>query len=94
MIAAGVDTHKDEHVAVALDGLGQVLGELAVPANQDGYQRLTTWFVEFGDDLRVGIEGAGSYGAGLTEHLQNAGVLMFEVERPRRRDRKAASPTR
>lgn len=89
MIAAGVDTHKDEHVAVALDGLGQVLGELAVPANQDGYQRLTTWFVGFGDDLRVGIEGAGSYGAGLTEHLQNAGVLMFEVERPRRRDRKS-----
>ncbi len=88
MIAAGVDTHKDEHVAVALDGLGQLLGELAVPANQAGYQQLTAWLLGFGEDLRVGIEGASSYGAGLTEHLQNLGIDVFEVERPRRRGRK------
>ena len=62
MIAAGVDTHKDEHVAVALDGLGQVLGELAVPASQAGYQQLTTWLEGLGEDPRAGVEGTGSYG--------------------------------
>ncbi len=89
MIAAGVDTHKDEHVAVALDGLGQVLGELAVPASQAGYQQLTTWLEGLGEDPRVGVEGTGSYGAALTEHLQNTGMPVFEVERPRRRDRRS-----
>ncbi|HTD08167.1 MAG TPA: IS110 family transposase [Solirubrobacteraceae bacterium] len=89
MIAAGVDTHKDEHVAVALDGLGQVLGELAVPASQAGYQQLTTWLEGLGEDPRAGVEGTGSYGAALTEHLQNMGIPVFEVERPRRRDRRS-----
>lgn len=28
MIAVGVDTHKESHFVVALDHLGQVLGEL------------------------------------------------------------------
>lgn len=89
MIAAGVDTHKDEHVAVALDGLGQVLGELAVPASQAGYLQLTIWLEGLGKDPRVGIEGTGSYGAALTEHLQSKAIPVFEVERPRRRDRRS-----
>ncbi len=32
MIAVGVDTHKHRHMAVALDRLGQLLGELSVEA--------------------------------------------------------------
>ena len=39
-VVVGVDTHKDQHVAVALDGLGGRLGELAVAANPDGYAEL------------------------------------------------------
>jgi hypothetical protein len=31
-VILGVDTHLDVHVAVALDGLGRRLGELAMPA--------------------------------------------------------------
>ncbi len=88
MIAAGVDTHKDEHVAVALDGLGQPLGELVVPANRAGYGKLTRWLLRLGEDPQVGIEGASSYGAGLAEYLQSTGIQIFEVERPRRRDRR------
>jgi hypothetical protein len=30
MIAVGVDTHKHQHVAGALDALGRLLGELVV----------------------------------------------------------------
>ena len=32
-ITLGVDTHKDVHVAVALDGIGRHRGTLSVPAN-------------------------------------------------------------
>lgn len=87
MIAVGVDTHKDEHVAAALDGHGQLLGEIVVTANRAGYSQLTTWLLKLGQDALVGIEGAGSYGVGLGEHLQDAGIRVVEVERPRRRDR-------
>jgi transposase len=42
-VVVGVDTHKEEHLAVALDGLGGRLGELAVAANPEGYAQLLTW---------------------------------------------------
>ena len=42
----------------------------------------------------VGIEGTGSYGAGLCEYLQEVGMPVVEVERPRRRDRRAGKSDR
>jgi len=47
------------------------------------------WLAGLGGEVVVGIEGAGSYGAGLCQHLQDAGIVVAEVERPRRRDRRA-----
>jgi hypothetical protein len=41
-----------------------------------------------------GIEGAGSWGAGLCEHLQGQGRVVLEVERPRRRERRAGKSDR
>ena len=38
MIAVGVDTHKHQHVAVALSELGLPLGEIAVAASAAGYR--------------------------------------------------------
>jgi transposase len=38
--------------------------------------------------IRIGIEGTGSYGAGLTRHLAKAGVTVLEVDRPDRSDRR------
>lgn len=88
MIAVGVDTHKHEHLARALDGLGQLLGGLTVDASLDGYTQLTQWLRTLGEDVLVGIEGAGSYGAGLCEYLLTEGITVVEVERPRREDRR------
>lgn len=89
MIAVGVDTHKHWHVAVALDGFGQVLGELVIAAAITGYGELVSWLSRLDDgEVVVGIEGAGSYGAGLCQHLRGAGLVVVEVERPRRRDRR------
>lgn len=97
MIAVGVDTHKDSHFAVALDELGQLLGELVIEASATGYRELEGWAAGLaagGRQQCFGIEGTGSYGAGLREHLQSAGRSVVEVERPRRRDRRAGKSDR
>jgi hypothetical protein len=97
MIAVGVDTHKDRHIAVAIDGLGQILGEFSIEACTTGYLELETWargLAENGQPLVFGIEGAGSYGAGLCEHLQLAGCSVLEVERPHRRERRTGKTDR
>ena len=88
MIAVGVDTHKHEHVARALDGLGRVISGLQIKADLDGYLELVGWLRSLDDDVVVGIEGAGSYGAGLCELLLAEEIQVVEVERPRREDRR------
>ena len=88
MIAVGVDTHKHEHLARALDGLGQALGGLTVDASLAGYRQLVQWLRTLGEDVLVGIEGAGSYGAGLTRHMSAAGVRVAGVDRSDRQDRR------
>ena len=96
MIAVGVDTHKERHYAVALDHLGQMLAELVFAATAAGYGELQRWAeaLAAGRELVFGIEGAGSWGAGLCEHLVRARHSVLEVERPRRRDRRAGKSDR
>ena len=94
MIAVGVDTHKHRHVAVALSQLGELLGEIAVAASAAGYRELVSWLAGLDGEVMVGIEGAGSYGAGLCRHLQAVGISVVEVERPRRRDRRQGKSDR
>jgi transposase len=86
-VVLGVDTHLDLNVAVALDSLGRRLGELEVPTTRRGHQRLLRWAETetFGPVGCAGIEGTGSYGAGLVRHLKAAGISVTEVERPKRR---------
>ena len=91
-VTVGVDTHLDLHVAVALDHLGRRLGELTVPTTEAGYAELLGWAEVLGDLERIGIEGAGSFGAGLARFLRARGVEVLEVlevlevGRPKRRD--------
>ncbi len=46
------------------------------------------WLSDFGPIERVGVEGTGSYGAGLTRHLQAEQVRVVEVDRPNRQRRR------
>ncbi len=94
MIAVGVDTHKEKHLAVAVDDLGQLLAEITITADLAGYSSMTAWLGELDGEVKVGIEGAGSFGAGLCEYLQAEGVEVFEVERPRRRERRTGKSDR
>ena len=87
-ITGGVDTHLDVHVAAALDGRGALLGTRSFPANAAGYRRLLRWLQSFGTVELVGVEGTGSYGAGLTRHFLAHGVTVVEVDRPNRQNRR------
>ena len=87
-ITGGVDTHADTHVAAALDPIGGLLGVQEFPATAAGYARLLGWLGGFGPVCLVGIEGTGSYGAGLARHITTAGVQVVEVDRSDRQDRR------
>ena len=87
-ITGGVDTHADVHVAAALDPLGGLLGVQEFPATPAGYGLLLGWLGGFGSVSLVGIEGTGSYGAGLARHVTAAGVRVVEVDRSDRQDRR------
>ncbi len=87
-VVIGVDTHKHVHVAVALDELGTPVSDTAVPADRGGYQRLLEWAVRQGTVMAFGIEGTGSYGAGLTSLVRRRSHRVVEVARPDRRERR------
>src|SRR6266550_2317719 len=87
-VIGGVDTHKDAHVVAALTEQGALLGTASFPADSIGYGQLLGWLRDFGTVTSVGIEGTGSYGAGLCRFLQAAGVLVREVSRPKRQWRR------
>ena len=74
VVLAGVDTHKDLHVAAVIDTGENVLGTRSFSTTRAGYRALIRWLRSFGDVRWVGVEGTGSYGAGITRHLVEAGI--------------------
>lgn len=94
-VIVGVDTHKDEHVAVLLDGLGGRLAELFIPATAAGFDQLLTCSLrhvgENGRLVAFGVEGTGSYGIGLARFLRNHGHTVREAARPPRRGERRMS---
>jgi transposase len=87
-ITGGVDTHLDVHVAAALDERGGLLGVEFFETTPAGYRALLDWLASHGTVELVGVEGTGSYGAGLTRFLQAAGLRVVEVDRPNRQRRR------
>ena len=87
-VTAGVDTHADVHVAAVVDHVGGVLGVESFDTTAAGCQQLIGWLRAHGDVGLVGVEGTGSYGAGLTRDLERAGIAVVEVDRPNRQVRR------
>lgn len=83
-VILGVDTHLDKHIGVIIDSVGKFLGHLSIETNPSGYQQLLNWARSFGDLQRAGVEGTGTYGAGLARFLSGQGVLVLEINRPNR----------
>ena len=86
-VTGGVDTHGHTHHAAVIDPLGRPLGDREFSADPAGYRALRDWLCSFGPVDKVGIEGTGSYGAGLTQVLRHNAVIV-EVDRPNRRARR------
>jgi transposase len=87
-VIGGVDTHLDVHVAAALDERGSLLGVESFETTTRGYRKLHLWLEEFGPVELVGVEGTGSYGAGLTRYFHGNDVAVVEVDRPNRQRRR------
>ena len=83
-VIIGVDTHKLTHAAVAISTLGALLGALTVPVNGKGCRVLHAWAQSLGPVRAFGVEGTGSYGAGLSRFLCEHGHTVLEVNRPNR----------
>ena len=87
-VIGGVDTHKEFHVAVAVNMIGHVLGTARFDATTDGYSALLDWLKSHGAVVKVGVEGTGAYGAGLARYLRHHDVEVVEVNRPNRQTRR------
>ena len=92
-VIVGVDTHKHAHAAVAIDAHGARLGATTVPVGLEGYRELEAWARSLGAVRAFGVEGTGSYGAGLSRYLRERAHAVLEVNRPDRqlRHRKGKS---
>jgi transposase len=87
-VTVGVDTHLETHVAAVVDQTGRRLEIRSFAASTRGYVALVTWAEGFGPVERIGIEGTGTYGAGLARFARAYGLQVLEVDRPDRSTRR------
>jgi len=87
-VTGGVDTHADVHVAAAVDGNGGLLGVESFATTPAGYAQLHGWAVGF----RAGRSGRGRrhrrVWCRLARHLRGQGLVVIEVDRPNRQERR------
>src|SRR5881392_1335822 len=83
MIVIGVDSHKQTHTAVAVDGVGRRLAERTVRANSDGHLQLVDWVRSLLGDLDRAVSFAVEDCRHLTRRLEGdllaAGFAVIRV---------------
>ena len=84
-----MDTHADVHVAAALDPYRRAARRRGVPGHPGWVCPAgRAGWAGSGPCAWSGIEGTGSYGAGLARHVTAAGVRVVEVDRSHLQDRR------
>jgi transposase len=78
-VAIGIDSHKRSLGAGATDELGREVAAKEFPNDPQGHRALLAWTRAQGVDRVIGIEGSGSYGAGVARFLLQAGEDVREV---------------
>lgn len=87
-VFGGVDTHDESiHVAVVSDR-GHELGDREFATTSGGYRRALAFLASFGEVLALGVEGSSSYGAGIARAAIAEGLVVVEVMRPDRSERR------
>jgi transposase len=84
----GIDTHKDVHAAVLLDRVGRYLATASFGTTDAANRDLMAWAQRYGQVTIAGVEGTGSYGYRLAQHLRSHGIDVVEVNRPDRARRR------
>lgn len=92
LVFAGVDTHKDTHTLCLLDHMGRAIGTFRFAADAKGCDALAGKIGGPATRAGVGVEGTGSYGAGLTRRHLELGCCVYEVMVPGRARRKPGRP--
>lgn len=87
----GGDTHRDTHALEMVAPTGARIATLTVDNDDRGYAEVLAWIAEHtpGPRVIIGLEGTRSYGIGLARAVQAAGLVVVEVERPKRSDRRS-----
>jgi transposase len=78
-VAIGIDTHKGNLAAAAVNALGRVLDVRSFSNDPKGHQSLVRWVKERGESRTVGIEGSMHYGAAAASRLMAEGEDVREV---------------
>ena len=86
----GGDTHRDTHALEMTAPTGATIARLVITNDQTGFTEALSWIAEHapGPQIVVGLEGTRSYGIALARAIQAAGLVVVEVERPKRSDRR------
>jgi transposase len=79
MNTIGIDPHKRVNEAFAIDRQGQEVGRWRGPNDASGWTELQVWASQLGSERQFGVEGAGSLGRGLAQHLLGGQELVYEV---------------
>lgn len=90
---AGIDTHPNTHHVAVIDAHGRPVDDVRVEATADGYRQVLNFLARWAGVVLVGVECTGSYGAGVTRALTEAGYDVREVNRPNRFERRASGKT-
>jgi transposase len=86
----GGDTHRDTHTLEMTSPTGATISVCTVANTAAGFADALSWIEAHapGRRLIVGLEGTRSYGIGLARAAAAAGLMVVEVERPRRAERR------
>lgn len=87
-VVGGVDPHADTMHVAAVTAVGKVIGDAEFPTTAAGYRAAIMFLTGYGEVVRVGVEGAASYGAGISRALQAGQIAVVEVDRPTRSARR------
>ncbi len=87
-LVAGIDTHKLTHHVTVVDRLGRPVADRGFATTSSGYAQIVAFLRTHGELGRVGVEGTGSYGAGIARVLTAEGFTVIEVLRQNRQARR------
>lgn len=81
MITIGIDPHKRTHTAVAVSGVGQLLSEITIDADEAGQRDLLSWAhgLDGGDERRFALEDCRHVNGRLERFLIASGEQVLRV---------------